>query len=156
MVEALDEIQSLQSTADGKMGLRTNEGNKQALGNEGGDRSLEQIVITREQKNTEKAGNEGSRTSDSESKQAGRGSKIATSLEPSLNDPKVGNPISHGQAIDLSRQLKTRGILPCSLDVLLRGAKVYVPPSPPKTEPVRSNSTARGLAVELILPPTDR
>ncbi|TVY60880.1 hypothetical protein LSUE1_G009295, partial [Lachnellula suecica] len=57
------------------------------------------------------------------------------STEPSLNDPKVGNPISHGQVIDLSRQLKSRGLSPCTLEALLKGARVYIPPPPPKKEP---------------------
>ena len=60
-----------------------------------------------------------------------------TSNEPSLRNPKVGNPISHGQAIDLSKQLKVQDITPNSLDTLLRGARVYIAPPPPKPEPVR-------------------
>jgi len=59
--------------------------------------------------------------------------------EPSLKDPKVGNPISHGQVIDLSRQLKAQGLSPCRLETLLKGAKVYVPPPPPKKEPVSNH-----------------
>ena len=63
------------------------------------------------------------------------------STEPSLENPKVGNPISHGQVIDLSRQLKAQGLSPCSLEVLLKGARFYVPPPPPKKEPVSSHSS---------------
>jgi TMEM199 family protein len=56
--------------------------------------------------------------------------------EPSLKNPRIGNPISHGQVIGLSKLLKAHGIFPNSLDLLLRGARVYVPPPPPKPEPV--------------------
>ena len=59
-----------------------------------------------------------------------------TNEEPSLFDPKIGNPISHSQIIDLSRQLKEQGLPFCSLELLLRGSRVYIPPSPPKPEPV--------------------
>ncbi|KAH6677283.1 endoplasmic reticulum-based factor for assembly of V-ATPase-domain-containing protein [Halenospora varia] len=55
--------------------------------------------------------------------------------EPSLKHPKVGNPISHGQIIDLSRQMKAGGLPRSSLEMLLVGARVYIPPPPPKPEP---------------------
>jgi hypothetical protein len=61
----------------------------------------------------------------------------SNSNEPSLESPTVGNAISHGQIIDLSRSFKSKGITPKSLDTLLRGARVYIPPSAPKAEPVR-------------------
>lgn len=60
----------------------------------------------------------------------------AESTEPSLENPKAGNPISHGQVIDLSRQLKALGLSPCTLETLLKGARVYIPPPPAKKEPV--------------------
>ncbi|TVY55059.1 hypothetical protein LCER1_G004814 [Lachnellula cervina] len=59
----------------------------------------------------------------------------AESTEPSLENPKAGNPISHGQVIDLSRQLKALGLSPCTLETLLKGARVYIPPPPAKKEP---------------------
>ena len=70
--------------------------------------------------------------------------KPKSSTEPSLEDPKVGKPISHGQLIDISRHLNEHYQENCQktterpyhLDVLLRGSKVYVPPPPPKKEPV--------------------
>ncbi|ELR05864.1 hypothetical protein VC83_09232 [Pseudogymnoascus destructans] len=54
------------------------------------------------------------------------------SSEPSLQDPKPGNPISHLQIVALSRQLKSINAIPCHLDALLRGSHVYIPPPPPK------------------------
>ncbi|KAG5926570.1 hypothetical protein E4U53_003053 [Claviceps sorghi] len=55
--------------------------------------------------------------------------------EPSLRDPAVGNPISHGQIIDLWKTLN-KGHQPWpSLEQLLRGSRVYCPPPPPKPEP---------------------
>ncbi|KAF5705669.1 vacuolar er assembly vma12 [Fusarium mundagurra] len=55
--------------------------------------------------------------------------------EPTLDDPKLGNPISHGQILDLWKQLKAQGNSNFTLEQLLRGASVYVPPPPPKPEP---------------------
>jgi hypothetical protein len=52
--------------------------------------------------------------------------------EPSLQDAKPGNPISHLQLVALSRQLKSINAIPCRLDALLRGSHVYIPPPPPK------------------------
>lgn len=52
--------------------------------------------------------------------------------EPSLQDPKPGNPISHIQIVTLSQQLKSINATPCHLDALLRGSHVYIPPPPPK------------------------
>lgn len=60
--------------------------------------------------------------------------------EPLLVDPKLGNPISHIQVIDLSRKLKAQGLWPRRLDTLLSGARVYVAPPPPKSEPVSSTT----------------
>lgn len=67
--------------------------------------------------------------------------------EPSLAEPEAGKPISHGQLIDISRLLKKyqdeltdlKGddtSVVYSLDSLLKGSKVYIPPRPPKKEPV--------------------
>ncbi len=56
--------------------------------------------------------------------------------EPTLDNPAVGQPISHGQIIDLWRKLNEAGEKEYTLENLLRGAKVYVPPPPPKPEPV--------------------
>ncbi|OBT72699.1 hypothetical protein VF21_08825 [Pseudogymnoascus sp. 05NY08] len=55
-----------------------------------------------------------------------------SSSEPSLQDPKPGNPISHLQIAALSRQLNSINAIPCHLDALLRGSHVYIPPPPPK------------------------
>nr|RBQ98133.1 hypothetical protein FVER53263_11618 [Fusarium verticillioides] len=55
--------------------------------------------------------------------------------EPTLDDPKLGNPMSHGQIIDLWKQLKAQGNSNFTLEQLLRGASVYIPPPPPKPEP---------------------
>ncbi|KAI1865621.1 hypothetical protein JX265_007944 [Neoarthrinium moseri] len=55
--------------------------------------------------------------------------------ESSLQDATVGNPISHGQIIDIWRRLKAEGHQNHSLEGLLRGATIYVPPPPPKPEP---------------------
>ena len=66
--------------------------------------------------------------------------------EPSLKQPAIGNPITHGQIITISKTLKeikksTTGDneddkIPYHLDDLLRGSKVYVEPPKPKAEPL--------------------
>lgn len=58
--------------------------------------------------------------------------------DPSLLDAKIGNPISHTQLLNLSKALKAKGRTPYHLDLLLRGAKVYIPSPPPKAEKVHS------------------
>jgi hypothetical protein len=72
--------------------------------------------------------------------------------EPVLADAKAGNPISHSQLIDLAKLLTSvsydttpaaeaqqnsqgDGVIPTTLDTLLRGSNVYTPPPPPKKEP---------------------
>lgn len=68
--------------------------------------------------------------------------------EPNLNAPKSGNPISHGQLLDISKYLKSnpekvkgkevdRKQLPIHLSDLLKGCCIYTPPPKPKPEPVR-------------------
>lgn len=59
--------------------------------------------------------------------------------EPSLEHPKLGDPISHGQVIDLWKVLKAPQDQPRSLDSLLRGSRVYNPLPKPKQEPVSNN-----------------
>lgn len=56
--------------------------------------------------------------------------------DPLLQNPKLGNPISHGQIIDLWKRLKGRGTRPRTLDSLLKGSRIYHPPPKPKPEPV--------------------
>jgi hypothetical protein len=56
--------------------------------------------------------------------------------DPALQDPAVGNPISHGQIIGVWNRCKARGNAIYTLEKLLLGAKVHVPPPPPKPEPV--------------------
>jgi len=62
--------------------------------------------------------------------------------EPSLNDPEVGRPITHGQLIEVVRTLNKRhGETQNStdhaigLEDVLKGSKVYVPPPKSKAEP---------------------
>jgi hypothetical protein len=67
--------------------------------------------------------------------------------EPSLEDAKVGNPISHSQLIVISKFLKEHKDEveggrdnatppPFHLCDLLRGCGIYIPPPPPKPETV--------------------
>jgi len=64
--------------------------------------------------------------------------------EPTLAEPKPGNPISHSQLIDLSKLLKQHGhdltdhkdedAVPTTLNTLLRNTTVYIAPPPPKKQ----------------------
>ncbi|KAF2152676.1 hypothetical protein K461DRAFT_256721 [Myriangium duriaei CBS 260.36] len=63
--------------------------------------------------------------------------------EPKLSKAAVGDPISHSQLIDLSKSLKEYQCsidsnidCACGLEMLLKGAKVYVPP--PEEKPAKS------------------
>jgi TMEM199 family protein len=65
---------------------------------------------------------------------------IETGL-PSLAEPALGKPIAHSQIIDLWRRCgKADGSnIDYSLEKLLQGSQVYIPPPPPKPEPVGNN-----------------
>lgn len=61
------------------------------------------------------------------------------------DSPGLNSPISHEQLIGLSRYLKDNPVnnhgdnkIPKTLNSLLHGTRVYVPPPPKKPEPVRS------------------
>jgi len=56
-------------------------------------------------------------------------------IQPTLKSPKIGNPISHGQVVDLSKQMKERGMKPSRLEILLKGSRIYVQPPPPNPQP---------------------
>lgn len=69
--------------------------------------------------------------------------------EPLLDDPALGNPITHSQVLALSKQLRQHAEdasnaaklklehVAYDLDSLLRGSEVYIEPPKPKPEPVR-------------------
>lgn len=60
----------------------------------------------------------------------------APEADPSLQIPAVGKPISHGQIVELWNDLRAHGHDKFSLEYLLRGSRVYIPPPPPKPETV--------------------
>lgn len=57
--------------------------------------------------------------------------------EPPLKDPAVGKPVSHSQIVDIWSSLTDAGYKSFTLEMLLRGSKIYVPPPAPKPQPVR-------------------
>lgn len=59
-----------------------------------------------------------------------------TPTEPSLESPAPGKPISHSQILDLWKGLREQKRTEYTLEQLLHGACVYIPPPPPKPEPV--------------------
>lgn len=61
---------------------------------------------------------------------------VPNETDPSVTSPAIGNPISHGQIIDLWKVLRGQQQHEASLERLLRGSSVYIPPPPPKKEPV--------------------
>jgi hypothetical protein len=135
IVEALEKVQSLESSADEKSRLHVeNDGEVGPGDNDKGS------ALGSKLRDEEKTG--ATRAEDNEtSKQQSANKEIVVNgpgslKEPLLLNPKLGNPISHGQVIDLSRKLKAQDLSPRSLDTLLRGVRVYVPTSPPKPEPV--------------------
>ncbi|KAL2262503.1 hypothetical protein VTK26DRAFT_1136 [Humicola hyalothermophila] len=60
---------------------------------------------------------------------------LSKANEPSLDEAVVGNPISHSQIVEIWTALKQSGHEGYTLETLLKGSKVYVPPPPPKPEP---------------------
>ena len=73
---------------------------------------------------------------------AGNSQKAATQPrnsddhEPSLEDPAIGYPVSHSQIVDIWKSLNDIGHKDYTMEELLKGSKVYVPPPAPKSEPV--------------------
>src|SRR5512142_756024 len=74
--------------------------------------------------------------------------------EPSLDEPKVGNPISHGQILDLWKRQRAERDDAVSLEELLKGSRVFVAPAPPKPKPVSASRTEALL--EAVLMPYSR
>jgi hypothetical protein len=111
MVEALEKLQSLQDKTGGNDDVQSKESNRRSGGHDQDQQTPENQSVAAEKREKQLS-------------------------ELSLLNPKVGNPISHGQIIDISRDLVALRILPNNLEALLRGSKVYVPPPPPKAEPV--------------------
>ncbi|KAG8162576.1 hypothetical protein KVR01_008341 [Diaporthe batatas] len=62
-------------------------------------------------------------------------SQASSEAEPSLQNPAIGKPISHGQIVQLWKLLKDHDAQSYTLENLLWGARVYVPPAPAKPEP---------------------
>lgn len=62
--------------------------------------------------------------------------------EPSLKEPAVGKPIAHNQILELWTSLKDHDVSKYSLEFMLKGARVYIPPPPPKPEPGRLSTPA--------------
>ena len=133
MVEALEKTRSLESLDDGKQKLDSKDDAKGSL--QSGNERVPDVQDDEESLEKDGAKRSTDRAGEQVLDAAIQGSK---STEPSLSNPKVGNPISHGQVIDLSKELKSRGISPRTLELLLRGARVYIPPPKPKPEPVSS------------------
>lgn len=135
ILEALQELQSLDRAVDEKPSLRDEDGERQSSENRG-DENESQIRGKEEVKSGQR--NDGENGMGNSPASHKEGESTLNSKEPSLSNPKLGNPISHGQIIDLWKELKTRSSSPRTLDMLLRGARVYIPPPKPKPEPVSS------------------
>jgi hypothetical protein len=136
IVEALEMIQTLEGVADEKSELH----DATKSGFEDGD---DGSAVEARAGNKEKSGQSGCGRKEAleENTQKKEESTMGNhAAEPSLSNPKPGNPISHGQIIDLSRKSKAHGLSPRSLDILLRGARIYVAPPPPKPETVSSTN----------------
>lgn len=73
--------------------------------------------------------------------------------EPLLAQPAIGEPISHGQVVDLWKRLQSSHASPCSLEMLLKGSRIYVPPPPPRPEPVRAEPAPKTARSSLTMHP---
>ncbi|KAM0327006.1 hypothetical protein ACHAQA_006127 [Verticillium albo-atrum] len=74
-------------------------------------------------------------TSDEQSTEAQQTPTDAQEAEPSLQNPQPGNPITHAQVLHLWKELKEGSHGKFTLQGLLRGSQVYIPPPTPKPEP---------------------
>jgi hypothetical protein len=143
IVEVLEELQSLQREVDEEA---KNQGRKIEVEENQEDRRGENITEKEQEYGEIRVKN-----SLSDAKEDVQGSSIAREAakaneqnQPSLWNPKLGNPISHGQVIDLWKESKDRGLHAHSLDTLLRGSRVYVPPKL-KPEPVSHHAGFTGI-----------
>lgn len=57
-------------------------------------------------------------------------------MDPPLQQPAVGKPISHRQILHLWRRLQSVQPAVDSLETLLQGSRLYLPPPLPRAEPV--------------------
>jgi hypothetical protein len=137
IVEALEKIQSLECLVNEKDELRSEKVGGGGLKEDNEEASLEtQLGVQEKTCATEVLEDESSKEETTKRSKKSTADGLRRVEKPSLSSPKLGNPISHGQAIDLSRKLKAQNLSPRSLDALLRGARLYVAPPPPKPEPV--------------------
>ncbi|KAH7383089.1 endoplasmic reticulum-based factor for assembly of V-ATPase-domain-containing protein [Cadophora sp. MPI-SDFR-AT-0126] len=131
MVEALERIQSHGRATEQKSHTLDDDG---LVGRNYASRR-------REEQMREHAGNEAEETERSKSAAQGNSAdsikrpESNISSEPTLCNPRIGNPISHGQVVDLSQDMKALELQPCRLEDLLKGARLYISPPPPKPEP---------------------
>ncbi|KAK0114763.1 hypothetical protein ONS95_014247 [Cadophora gregata] len=131
MVGALEKIQGGGRAAEQNDSLRND--NVLTAGNDGSNgRNSEQT-----QQHTENRPGEAERKSAaSENSSCSKENPESNALgEPTLSNPRIGNPISHGQIVDLSQNMKAQKLRPYLLEELLKGARMYNPPPPPKPEP---------------------
>jgi hypothetical protein len=141
MVDALEKIQNLSCERDGKTEHCSQEDATHESKDEGSnEKTIDRIRSGENEEKQEQTGtgSQISNTSGPSPKDTEKQNQkqASTTTEPSLLDPKVGNPISHGQIIDLSQQMRTEALQPSRLEELLRGSRVYIPPAKPKPEPV--------------------
>ena len=138
IVEALEKIQGCRSTTERNI----QPGDDNALPERSDDNE------GREDQRQENAEYDSGESGESEKKKSADTPKSADSKErtkgntisePTLSNPRIGSPISHGQVVDLSQAMKAQMLRPCRLEDLLKGARLYIPPPPPKPEPVRSH-----------------
>ncbi|KAM3072090.1 hypothetical protein ACMFMF_007484 [Clarireedia jacksonii] len=131
MVEALITLNSFQVPgSDGEATRRETDDNKVTEG--------EQCEQAREAQ--EEDASKADQIEPSAASKDDEGSSNRLASEPSLADPRIGNPISHGQVLGIWRDLKSHDKSCPSLETLLQGSRVYIRPPPPKPEPVRLGS----------------
>lgn len=136
MVEALDKIRGLNQATDKNTeknvfcdDYNSTKGNDDNRGSE--DQTKEHTTTDADEKKTIVTALPGHDAHPEERREGNAAS------EPTLSNPRIGNPISHGQVVDLSQKMKAQKLQPCSLEDLLKGARIYLPPPAPKPELVR-------------------
>jgi len=129
MVEALDKLQSIEQIA----GTTTSRSSKVLDVEKPGDEEQQREKGDLNKEDIGHVAPTGERESSLEEPLASQ--KTTEVLEPSLSTPKLGDPISHGQIIDLWRKTKAQNVCPTTLDALMRGSRIYVASPAAKQEP---------------------
>ena len=139
MVEALENLQSIKQFANSTTSWSSDTLDKEKLG------QSEQQQRGRDDPNTKDVDHAPNTEREINLEEPLARQHVTDGLEPSLSSPFPGNPISHGQILNLWMATKTQNVSSTTLDALMRGSRVYIAPPKPKQEPARLSAQIRSI-----------